>query len=526
MIFKNNDDKLKTRCKISETDKFWDISEITPVRKQNKQDSKSFDTDAALVYDKDTDSIVSSQIKREKIPQNDTLLLDSYDFQDSLIKNVKIYNWPSKYSFYERFSLDARRYFDMSFSEVQPVRYYSYMPSYAQMSQKQREWYFYWRSCIRNKKYLPTDSSYILLYIYEIINLPELIPAEQGIVLLIDIWEKYRKSYTKLDKYMAEWVCDYCLINNIPLPRERMALILPEIIEASIFKQFYLGADNTDRFALLLLEKQSSYRWRKSRYITDENREIFEKHIRNAFCYAVNRIALSDGRFDGQSDRLVVKKTMRDSFGGSLCAYNVKRKIEVEYFDLQNIGDISFIVSDMVKHCENRVRAYLGIRARLGIQNLTEQHKNILNEYFDKFLPAPYYEKTKKKTYEEYVVTEEIKPFEVSFSKAKEIEKASWAVTDKLVDEEVVEEQPAVEQKSIESESLDIARQALLYILEDNTEKFIETANESYMMPETLAECVNELCFEVLGDIGIEERDGKYVVIPEYEQEIRQWLNL
>ena len=52
------------------------------------------------------------------------------------------------------------------------------------------------------------------------------------------------------------------------------------------------------------------------------------------------------------------------------------------------------------------------------------------------------------------------------------------------------------------------------------------TKKAGEILANDIAECVNELCFEVLGDIGIEERDGKYVVIPEYEQEIRQWLNL
>ena len=528
MIFKNEDQKLKTHCKISDTDKFWDISEISPIKKQKQGKVSKYDTDAVVVFGKENDKNYSSVIQKRKIPENNSEFVHSIIFEDSLIIKADIYTWPSKYTFYERFRLDAEKYFEIEHEEVQPVRYYSYMPSYAQMSIKQREWYFYWRSCVRQGKYLPTDSSYILLYVYEIINLPELIPATQGILQLLDIWEKYRKSYTKLDKYMAEWVCDYCLVNNVELPKDRIANIISDIAEASIFKQFYLSCNKGDEYALLLLEKSVSYRWRKSRYINDENKDLFEKHIKESFLCAVKKFALFDGRFNGGCGRIVEKKAIRDSFGGSLCAYNAKRKIEVFYYDLANVSDIAFVVNDMVKYCENRIRAHLGIRARLGVQNLTEQQKNVINEYFDRYLPSACFEKSKKNAFED-VEIEERKPFSVSFEKAKEIEKESWAVTDKLIEEffeETEENENAAKERSVESESLDIAKEALLCIVKNNTKGFIEIANDSYMLPETLVECVNELCFEILGDIGIEEKDGEYVVIPEYEQEIRQWLKL
>ena len=184
----------------------------------------------------------------------------------------------------------------------------------------------------------------------------------------------------------------------------------------------------------------------------------------------------------------------------------------------------------MVRYCENRVRAYLGIRARLSVQNLTEEQKITLNEYFDRRLPCVYYaRKAREKV--EIITEEERKPFEVSFEKAKAIEEESWQLTDRLVEyeedeEDVVENtdnKPA--ESSLESEALDIAKAALSCIAKGNNDGFLKIAEESYMLPETLAEVVNELCFEVLGDIGIEEKDGEYVLIPDYEEEIRQWLS-
>lgn len=535
MIFKNEDEKQKRRLSLEETDSFWSVDDITPRKKINNSPFKKTDTETVLVTE---EKDVSSKVCGEKISANflESEVLDSYTPDTPFITKVTISSWPSKYTFYERFRLDAKRYFDTKHGEVIPVKFFSYMPGYVQMSVKQKEWYFYWRDCVRNKVYLPTDSSYILLYLYEIINLPELIPPQKGIELICDIWENYREAYTKLDRFLTEWVCDYCLINKLRMPMERIEGFYHEALSASGFKQFYINCEKDDIYSALLMERTSSYRWEKSKYITEDNRKLFEKHIKGAFAYFVKKMAVSDGRFDKNSGRLVVSSAVRDAFSGSLCSYNTKRKINVEYYEVANVDDLSFAVTDAVRYCENRVRAYLGIRARLSVQNLTEQQKDILNAYFDKELPAHFVEKKKKKEYVYEAEETEVRPFKVSFENAREIEKRSWQITDRLVvydeydeaQEKSVEETTEIGKKeniSLEAEALNVAKTALICIAKGDKNGFMKIAEECFMLPETLAECVNELCYEVLGDIGIEETEDGYRVISDYEGEIRQWLN-
>ena len=353
---------------------------------------------------------------------------------------------------------------------------------------------------------------------------------------MCDIWENYREEYTKLDRFLTEWVCDYCLINKLEAPLDRIDGFYREALAASGFKQFYISCKEEDIFSALLMERISSYRWEKSKYITEDNRKHFEKYINGAFAYFVKKMADSDGRFDQNSGRLVVNNVIRDAFSGSLCSYNTKRKINVEYYDVTNVEELSFIVTDAVRYCENRIRASLGIRARLSVQNLTEQQKDVLNGYFDKELPSHYVEKKKKKEYVYEAEETEARPFKVSFENAREIEKRSWQITDRLVEYDEYEEDEETkvteaaengktENISIEAESLNAAKTALVCIVNGDKEGFMKIAEECYMLPETLAECVNELCYEVLGDIGIEETEDGYRVISDYEGEIRQWLN-
>lgn len=539
MIFKKDEEKMKMRSKLDETDAFWDIDEITPMKRAGKTPFAK-----ASVFD-GTDSVILTEVnltenkpienKTEKLYNNtdESDILYEYVSKNNAISNVKIGSWNMKYTFYERFRLDARKYYDKTAEKCPEVKYFSYMPGFLQMSSKQREWYFYWRSCVRNGQYIPTDSSYILLYIYEIINLPDMIDAKKGLGVLCDIWENYRESYTKLDKYMSEWVCDYCLVYGLPVPFDRIKGFIDSVMTNASLKQFYIECVEDSLFASLLMERYSSYRWRSSKYVTEENRGLFEEHIKKGFCYAVDSLAASDGRFDKKGGRLVKRAAVRDSFVGAQCACSIKKKMQVEYYDVENSRDIGFIVTDMVKYCENRVRAYLGIRARLAVKELTEYQKKAIDEYFDAHLPV----KTQKKDTDRETVgyeykTEPQKPFTVSYEAARKIENDSWSITDRLTEDIEIEEETAVIEEignaepSVVSETLDVAKQALLCIARGDGKGFGSLAEECYMMPETLAECVNELCYEIVGDIGIEETADGYRVISDYEREILKWLKL
>jgi hypothetical protein len=85
------------------------------------------------------------------------------------------------------------------------VPFMHYWPTYRDMNASQQDWYFYWRSQARKGNYLPTDSSYIFLHIYEILNLVEIPNTIQAANRIKILWQAYRGYYPQLDRYLPDW---------------------------------------------------------------------------------------------------------------------------------------------------------------------------------------------------------------------------------------------------------------------------------------------------------------------------------
>ena len=127
MIFKNNDEKFKKMHTVEDTDSFWDISNITPPMNSTKKQGIYFDktSEQTVLVTEETEDSTAVNTERINSIKNNSEKLFSYKPDNCLIKNINIYSWPSKYSFYERFRLDAQKYFNLKHPEVQPVSYFS-----------------------------------------------------------------------------------------------------------------------------------------------------------------------------------------------------------------------------------------------------------------------------------------------------------------------------------------------------------------------------------------------------------------
>ncbi|MBQ4065902.1 MAG: TerB N-terminal domain-containing protein [Clostridia bacterium] len=456
-----------------------------------------------------------------------------------LLEAVTVKPWPTHYSFYESFRRNALRYADKVGEPCEAVSFFSYTPQFVQLSPDQLRYYLYWRSEVKAGRYPKADYAYILLFLYEIINLPDRIPPQEGVRLLCAAWSAYRETYPKLDRHLAEWVCDYCLIHRLTPPADLYEGFLPTVLNTASLKEFYVGYDasSPSPYASALFSYCCSYNWRKSKFITPENRRLFDNHIRGAFLFAWDKVEKEHKTVFAPVGKgaMVHAVTTRDAFSGALCCYDQKRRIEVEYLACSRSVELRYTVTDTVKYAENKIRGLLGIRSRFHTPNLPMPLRQAVDEYF-----APY-KKTVKKTAAPapaYDALYEPIKHDLSLDYAKAIEEKAWATTELLVETENEEE--AAEELSTTMEAPvsvptpapdetaspvpDYVTEALTRLLQGDALGFSALARNRNLLPDALADAVNDALYDVLGDVALEEGDNGWRVVPDYLEDITQWM--
>ncbi len=361
-----------------------------------------------------------------------------------LLRRVQVYEWPSNFHYFDQFTKDAERFNAMSPTcEAPPQGFFSYFPQYVQMNRRQVAWYIWWRERVRHGNYPDTDYAYVLLYIFELINLPA--DEDQARIrrdLLASVWMAYRYTYRQLDHYMCEWLCDYCLIHGLTAPATLLAPAMDDILAGSRLKEFYLisaidisasgtASESAAGTVDLLLRHCCQYDYRKSKFAQGEHRGMYDRVIPGAVAAC---LPLLFGR-EGQPPAVTMQDSsvIRDAYTGALCSYRNKRRIEVAYVSFSRSHELRFLMGDMVKHVENRLRSWIGVRSRLSVMALPTPLRDALDAYLAPLAPEriPSSASTKKKEQPRptYEALYDLPQKPVSLSDAEAIEAASWATT-------------------------------------------------------------------------------------------------
>ena len=234
---------------IYDIDDFWDLS--PHVNKKSTHQTSKFSSAPAtvLVEDAQEDSDEKSALSTTPL----TCFGDSRSYTDDfyepvdmpLLRKVTIRHFNDRYDFYDGFRKSAILYYDVRGTKCDFVPFYSYMPQYIQMNASQKAYYFYLRDEIRKGNYIRADYSYLYLYVYEILNLPEHIPPQEGIQILCTLWGAYRKDLPRIDKYFSLWVQDYCLVWKLPSPTKLISDFIFDILKNCTLSEFYLSDIHT-----------------------------------------------------------------------------------------------------------------------------------------------------------------------------------------------------------------------------------------------------------------------------------------
>lgn len=142
------------------------------------------------------------------------------------------------------------------------VPFKCYTPTYADMGIEHLRCYFSWRTKVRNGIVKQTHTSYIYVYIYELINCIGAKDANDAFKLLAEFWLGYRKYDSDIDANMKTWTKDFYICNNF-------SLSFKELVENTGLKQFYPGvfAASYDERIYSHLFQLANYNLQKSKFV-------------------------------------------------------------------------------------------------------------------------------------------------------------------------------------------------------------------------------------------------------------------
>ncbi len=501
-----------------------------------------------------------------------------------LIHRVRVFGWRSNFHYFDQFAKDAVRCAAVvAPEEARRESFFSYFPQYVQMNRRQASWYLWWREQVRHGAFPDTDYAYILLYIFELINLPaeDAETARLHRDRLAAVWVAYRRTYPQLDHYMCEWLCDFCLIHGEAAPLDILAPALDDIITGSRLKEFYLspvirpsdgGAASTASLetARILLRHCCQYDYRKSKFAQGEHKALYDNTIPAAVAATLSLILGQGGTTPVLS--MLESTVTRDAYTGALCAYGNKRRIEVAYTSFSRSHELRFLIADMVKYVENRLRAWIGVRSRLSVMSLPNPLRDALDAYLDPLAPPKGAAPTRKREEPRpaYEALYDLPRKVVSITDAAAIEADSWATTRILTEafggeaatvseamsplevpkEVAIPDEPVIPDEAVAAEATRSAggptdAEAVPRVSGEDSpfgalalfvaaalagDKAAEraAARELGKMPDAVADAVNAITAEGnLGDIILEDDGtGFYAVIGDYREDVEKMLSL
>lgn len=560
--------------RAAELDRFWDIDALLPTRRvpARSRNTEAEEVTVAAKTPDATDAANPPLYHAEPLPppakdQENTVVhpheapllgtsvrravfpapppapapILEYEPDSALLHRVSVYLPRSTHTYYDAFCRTAQALAKRRGSPAQPIPFFSYVPQYDQMTRAQLDWYLCLRDCIRKGVCPATDYSYLLLLAFEIINLAEHGDTTEGQATLVRLWQNYRAAYPQLSGYLPEWICDYSLIHCLPPPvlshEDRT-----EIMRHCTLKEFYV-AGGADGYLQALLCFASNYDYRKSKFCTSETRPQFDRVIPTVLSAVMDRLSRDGKLFSGLG--MDDSKLSRFAYNGALCASENRRRLEVSYCSFSRSHELRFLVTDIVKYTENKLRATLGIRSRMTVYALPTEAREAIDAECAALLP--------KKEMRRPAKTEEPPAYEALYdlpalpldpARAAEIERASWDTTERLVEAFEAEEKdvsataespvpavaPQTEEKAAEQPpavASPYARYAafLAAVREADNAKIRAAAQALGSLPDALADEINELSTDETGDILLEDCGDGWRVLDDYRDRLDEILS-
>lgn len=557
----------------TDKDDFWDVGKLLPKRKAVH--GVRFDTSAVDVSDGMHVSSVSSDtrseegddslklnFKRGAVEESERLIRE-YCPDNAFIKKVGVYTSPSAYRYYEDFRQTMHKYLRLTVKEAERVPFFSYVPQYSQLSSQRLAWYLFWRSGCRRREYMQTDFSYVLLYIFELINFENPKHPDKIIEELCSLWRAYREEFWQLDKYLPDWVCDYCLIHGVRLPYDIVSDFISDVLDNCSYKTFYIGEG--DRVGLtygrVVVMSASGYNYKKSKFYTGEYKKLFDLHVPLS---ASGALGLEGDRENEGKRECVLTK--REVYVGALCTSEAKRTLYIEHYPLARSNALKSEATLALKYAENKLRAVLGIRSRLAVVGIPEKIKAEIDRYFAAAFPSEHGHNDKRSEEPDYMAYYDSDTSGIKYEHAADIERDSWETAAMMCESfgddgesfsnvqeperSVMTENTLCETQLVHTDvfltgegsvitgsakdeyealaaSLEPSEREILVLLLQKRQKDAQRVSiERGSFLSADCEKINSAALEHIADILIECVEGEYIILPDYEREVRECLQI
>jgi len=268
---------------------------------------------------------------------------------------------------------------------VKPVFLKIYESSFDTLDKAQMEWYFYWRKEVLEGNYLNTDSGYILIFVYELLNYTFNDNAAFNISMLDRICRNYQEKHYSLGHFLPRWIGDFCYeLGEYDLEKQWTSKVRSyESPDYETLKQ----CENK-------LETVSIIYWKQ--FIRFTKRSFFKTNRNLIYKVFKTAVALLEHEYQAQGENLIETwipldgKTSfeRKLFTNAVIGRKVQNKKEAQRIPTLRMRED---LTALFRLAENIARVKVGEKRQLSVNEalFPEGFKNALLELFrDKVQPT------------------------------------------------------------------------------------------------------------------------------------------
>ena len=347
---------------------------------------------------------------------------------------------------------------------------------------------------------------------------------------MIDVVINYSSVLGGMLSKFVRWISDYSLFYELPAPTENSKWLIDH---ATTLKEYFVivPGNDSEGWAHAFLSYCCSYDYKTSKFAKeDENAQLYDTHVVAALAECIEHLSKNGEILSGLmfGDCSLSLKC----FDGAVCCSDSKYDMTVEYCSFSRSHELRFLIGDIVKYVENKIRAHISVKSRLTIYSLPNDLRDIIDEYFARALPTP--RKTAKTpARQEYDVLYDLPKNKLDLKKALEIERSSWETTKELVEAfdykddnepqnicdifcaDIPDEANSSDECSLK-DVLGIYLDGVVALAQGNTTILRELAVSTGKSIDNIVDSINEIAVDVIGDILIDDNDGEICIIEDY----------